>query len=309
MKPRILTVGRVHVETSMVLPYVPSSGHMVKGKDISRYPGGSAVNTAIALSKLGAESIISGRVGSDSNGKRVSGYLASKDVDVRYLEEDAIHPTGCLVRITEESGSSRGAFFDGANLKLSAQDIEFAYKSYPQGTLISADAPDEAIQAALAYGAREGVPTMLDARFDRAELLSLSRLQSVSVLLMDGELAEKYTGIEPGTVEKSLRCCIALSGMISARYYVLHLKDRGIFSYDGMYHRVVPTYDLPEGGCVATDAYFAAALFAKYIASGDMKASTEFAAVAEAAAKGRSGSAAALPSAEELRHFIEELKN
>ena len=308
MKPKILTVGRVHVETAMTLPFIPSAGHTVQGKSIVRYPGGSGVNTAIALRKLGADAIVAARVGSDSNGQRISHYLSSKDVDTRYLVEDGIFETGSFVRITEESGTERSACFDGANAKLRTEDIEFAMQVCPNGMFVSTDLPDEALIAALTCGAREHLPTMLDARGDRATAVPFSSLPPVGILLLDPESAFRYTGVKPGTVESSLRCAISLSGMIGADQYVLHLGDRGVFIYDGKYYRVVSTYDQPDGGCIATDAYFAVALLSKYIVSHDMKAAAEFAVLAEAAARGRGGHAANLPSADELRRFIDRQK-
>lgn len=304
MRPRILTVGRVQIETAVSLPYIPAACHTIEGKSYARFPGGSGLNTAVALTKLGADAILSARVGGDAGGQRVTNYLAAKGVDTRYLEEDSLLETGNFVRLYEDSGSCRCASFEGANQKLSNADVEFAFQSSPSGVVIHADAPDEAIISAARNAGREMIPCILDDRFGRKTMPPYEKLPHLSILLMNRDTALRCTGLEPGSVESSLRCCIALAGYISADYYVLHLEERGVFIYDGKYHHVIPTYDVSRGGCIAADAYFTAAFFTKFSVCGDIKASAEFGVIAEAAALSRSGYASDLPSAEELRQYM-----
>ena len=310
MRPKILTVGRFEVNIEMTLPYLPSAGHTVRGRDIFRFPGGSGLNSAVALNRICADAVPSGRVGEDASGRRLLSFLAEQNVDTRYITKDPFLPTGNFVRITEENDSSlpkfHGALFEGAGAKFSPEDVEFGYKSYPMGTIVSADIPDETLLAAVFLGAKEGVPVLLDAAGRKDPPLPVKELRSLEIFLTDGETATRMTGVEPTSLEKSLKCCIALSGMLKARYYILKLAERGNFIYDGTYHRVVPAYEGEGVGCAAAHQYFVAALFAKYIVSGDIKAATELGAVAEAAARRRSGSAAALPTAPELKRFIQE---
>ena len=310
MRPKILTVGRIEVEIDMTFPAFPSAGRTVKGKDLSRFPGGSGINSAIALNRICADAVLAGRVGSDPGGKRLVNFLASQKVDTRYILQDPILPTGNYVRMTEDGPNgrvnSRGIRFEGAGGKLSAEDMDFAFKSYPMGAIVNADIPDEALLAAVFYGAKNDVPLLLDATAKRETPLPVKELKHFEIFFADGDTAARMTSVEPTSLEKSLKCCIALAGMLEARYYVLNLAERGNFIYDGMYHRVVPAYDVEDHGCVASHHYFVAAMFAKYLVSGDIKAAVELGAVAEAAAKQRTGSATSLPTDQELKKFIRE---
>ena len=306
MKQRILAVGRIEVELAMYFPYLPSSGRTVRGEEITRFPGGSGLNTAVALSKLGAEATLSGRIGKDPNGDRVLRFLERQSVDRCYVGKDSSLPTGNLARLLENGGRFRNIRFEGAGAKLSTDDVEFAFNYGPDGAIICADIPDDALLAAVYCGEKDDIPMLLDASMERDTPLPLKDLWPVEIFVIDGDTAGRMTGEDPSTIEKCLTCCMSLAGMIRSHYYLLKLGNRGNFLYDGMYHHFIPAVEGENNGCFAAPRYYTAALFTKFLTSGDIKQAVKVAAAAEAAAKARVGGAAELPEAQDLKRFLRE---
>lgn|GEM_PF-255382 len=306
MRPRLLVIGRSCVAMDLQLSYLPSSGHVVKGKGYTRYPSGSGINTAVALSRLGIDSVIATRVGNDNNGLKILQYLTAHNVDVRHAGKDISAHTGMNVVMTEADKKTRKVVFDGATTNFSVGDVESAFNSYPDAVIVNTDVSPEAVAAALIIAKKQGIPIMLCMLGEFSDTLSMDIPRQVDLLVIDEGNVEKYTGISCATVEKCLRASIALATKISAKHYIIKLADRGSFLYDGKYYNVVPAYDVDIVTTNAVAECFNAALFYKYMRDGDAKQGCELATIAEVIKTLRPHSADNCPTFNDLREFIAE---
>lgn len=59
-------------------------------------PGGSPANVAYHLHCLGADSLLLSRVGDDNKGSELLRFLKNKEIDIRYIQQDRVHPTGIV---------------------------------------------------------------------------------------------------------------------------------------------------------------------------------------------------------------------
>ena len=79
---RILVVGSINIDLVTRVDHVPAPGENVRGEDLRFVPGGKGANQAVACARLGAETVMLGRVGDDPFGRRLRDDLARAGVGV-----------------------------------------------------------------------------------------------------------------------------------------------------------------------------------------------------------------------------------
>jgi len=290
----------------MQLSFLPSAGHAIKGKGYTRYPGGSGINTAVALKKLNIDSILTCRVGNDTNGQKIMHYLNAQSVESKYITRDLSAHTGMNLIMTENDGKSRRVIFDGAGTNISVAEVEAAFACSPNAVIVNTDVPPETVAAALILAKRQDIPVMLNIQGEFADLFPLDIQRHVDLLVIDEENVIKHTNITCDTVEKCLKACIALAGKIVAKTYVIKLENRGSFIYDGSFYNVIPAYDIESFSLSATAECYNATLFIKYLSCGDTKKAAELATIAEVMKSLRPHSADNCPTFAEMRDFIRD---
>ncbi|MFG3340921.1 carbohydrate kinase [Glycomyces sp. NPDC048151] len=73
------------------------------------HPGGSPMNVAVTLGRLGSEVVFLGRLSGDAFGKLLRTHLAESDVNLRWIV-DAAEPTSLAIVSVAPSGSAEYAF-------------------------------------------------------------------------------------------------------------------------------------------------------------------------------------------------------
>jgi sugar/nucleoside kinase (ribokinase family) len=102
---KILCVGDLCADIfSSPLDRLPQQGELILTDEIAVYPGGNALNTAIALSRLGQSVAIAGSVGDDPLGKMLLSQLESLGLNVQgvYQEPKGQTATTFIFRIKGE---------------------------------------------------------------------------------------------------------------------------------------------------------------------------------------------------------------
>jgi sugar/nucleoside kinase (ribokinase family) len=99
---KILTIGSLNMDTLFITERLPKIGETVLSRSYSMNPGGKGANQAVAVSKLGAESLLAGRVGDDALGKRLLQKLKKEKVNVHHVLKDEEYPTGTAFITVDE---------------------------------------------------------------------------------------------------------------------------------------------------------------------------------------------------------------
>jgi len=101
-------------------------GAKVEAKSISTHCGGGAVNTAVALRRLGAEVAARAKTGRDGNGERVARFLREQGVrDDLLLSTDEL-ATGQAVMVSSHDRNATIFTHRGANGLIRAEDLSAA---------------------------------------------------------------------------------------------------------------------------------------------------------------------------------------
>lgn len=307
MKSKVLAVGNAELKLKMSVDMIPVAGHTAVGNKYERLPSGSAVLISSALCAYGNDVATLAKVGADSNGAKLRQFLESAGADTKYMASDRLAPTGLSSIICESDRTEREILFEGANPCLSVSDTEEAFNSFPDTVVACADAQREAVTATTVYASKEDTPVFLFAIGPYAGSLTPERLKHIKAVIIDSDNIRRYTGLTPGTVDASLKACIALAAKISADYYILRLGSRGIFLYDGKYYNVVTAVESSLADTTDTSAaFFTAALITMYNHSSDMRHACEYASCAECCCLARNSNALRYPTPEEVKNYIIE---
>jgi ribokinase len=121
-------MGRVFVAESINMDVVatadrhPRIGETVAGQAVLYFPGGKGANQAVAAAKLGAPTMLIGRLGKDAFGRELKTFLAAQGLDLSLVQEIAEAHTGTAL-ITIANADNTIVVIPGANALIDAADV------------------------------------------------------------------------------------------------------------------------------------------------------------------------------------------
>ena len=154
MKKRILTVSSANMDFVMKVARVPEAGQTLLDDGSFRFvPGGKGANAAVAIQRLGGDSVFCTRLGNDRNGDELRRIYAREGVDCRFIVTDPERATGLASIMVEPSGQNRIIVFPGANAAICSDDVESAMLCRPDALFMQLEIAADAIIYAARYAA------------------------------------------------------------------------------------------------------------------------------------------------------------
>lgn len=122
--PRIFVVGRSTLDLLLHDPAtLPQPGELGALPDYHLLPGGSGLNTALALSYLGTEVTFATKVGRDPAGRLIREVLESRSIRLAHLGEDpSLRTSLSLIRVADD-GEIGLLHHEGASRSLSLDEV------------------------------------------------------------------------------------------------------------------------------------------------------------------------------------------
>lgn len=306
MKKRILVVSSANMDFVMRMAKLPEAGQtIVESRSYDYVPGGKGANAALALARLGADSVFCARLGTDENARRLKELYVDNGIDTRFMKFDRGVPTGLAAIVVEEDGNNRIVVYPGANSSLSEDDVEDAMTCLPDAVFVQLEIPDEAVIAATKFAARRGIPVFLDAGPAREDY-PLDKLGALEVISPNENETLALTGILPNNSENCLKAATELMRKVNTKYVVIKLGGRGAYIHDGKFSQLVPTYDGPVVDTTAAGDAFTAALTLEYMNSGDIVKAVRYANAVGTIVVSKAGASTSLPAADEVEEFMRE---
>ena len=309
-KPRILVVGSTNMDFVCSVDRVPEAGETVMSDgEYFIAPGGKGANGAVAAARLGAEIIFCTRIGDDDYGRQLAEMYKNENMDCRFIFVDKEEKTGLAHIYKEADGQNRITVYNGANKKLSADDVEEAFTSYPDALLLQCEADPIACLFAIEQANKQKIPVFFDMAPIRNDL-DLSKVGRCEVISPNETETEFYTGINPGSMDNCLRACIRLYSMIKTKYVVIKLGSRGCFVYDGIHQELISPMNVTPVDTTGAGDAFTAALAVRYMQNGgDIIDAARFANCVGAYTVTGSGAFASFPTLKQLGTFINNYNN
>ncbi len=212
----VLLLGDLNVDVLLQVPDDPLPGGETLASQAVIRVGGSAANTAIALSRLGVSAALVACVGDDALAETALQELEEAGVNTSLIQRDASRPTG-LVCVAVTPGGERTMFgHRGANVSLSPERVvELAWDDVrllhlSAYAFIQSPQQDAAWQALQAAHAREAIVSMdcapgaMESACDQV----MRACALTDILCLDEKQVRAICG-DPGT-ERALRSLLDL---------------------------------------------------------------------------------------------------
>jgi len=117
---RIERMSMLNAETSFLLL---EEGRKIESLEVSTHCGGGAVNTAVAMARLGLDVTALIKLGRDTRAEAILGRLEAEGISTRWVNRDATAPTGASVLISSHDRNAAVFTFRGANTLLEPADL------------------------------------------------------------------------------------------------------------------------------------------------------------------------------------------
>lgn len=298
--PRIWVIGSANMDLVVRTTRFPRPGETLLGGPFSAFPGGKGANQAVAAAKLGANVCFVGSVGKDSFGNQLLIGLREHGVDTTRVRRNGGTPTGVAAILVNEAGSNEIVVAPGANMDLSAHDVEETLiECGGDPVLVQLEIPIEAVEAAC-----KAQTLFLDPA--PARPLPSAVLEGVFLLTPNEVETEVLTGIVPSDPAS---CRLAASALLDrgVRNVVITLGDRGCFFLSPHDELIVPSRPVRAYDTVAAGDVFNASLAWSYAECDDWTRSLKVACSAAALSTTKAGAQASMPTLSELKLFAPDL--
>ncbi len=303
---RILTVSSANMDFVMSVSKIPQGGEtQLESGTYQFVPGGKGANSAVAVRRLGGDSVFCCRLGKDANGSIMHNIYKKEGLDTRFIVVDPDAVTGLGAIMVEPNGQNRIILFPGANVRLTKEDIDASFICRPDALLMQLEITQDAVMHAAWTANEKNIPIILDAGPANRDF-PLADLPPLEIFSPNETETEIFTGINPTNPDNCLRAAMALQKLVTAKYYVIKLGGRGCYIYDGKYYHCLPAYGVNAVDTTAAGDAFTAALTLEYLRSGDIVRAGRYANVVGALAVSKKGALPSLPTDAMVNKFIEE---
>lgn len=290
-------VGSINADLILKMKKVPEAGENVLGTDYGYANGGKGANQATALARLGAKTIMIGKVGSDSNGEKLIENLKKNGVDVSGVATDGSQ-TGLAAIILDGEGRNRIVVYEGANSEINPDEAADCIDNSLDLLLVQFETSEDVVIKSVNSALEKGITTVIDC--GPAKNFALEKMQGVTVISPNESETKALTGIMPDDENTILEASKVLAERSKAEYVVLKLGERGCSVWNGEELRIMPAYPSKVVDTTAAGDCFTAAMALEFKRSGDIYSACDIGNRAGSIAVSRMGADASMPTAEEI---------
>jgi len=178
---RVVVAGSINMDVVALAERHPRVGETVAGTQVKYFPGGKGANQAVAAAKLGAQTLLIGRLGSDAFGTELRAFLVSQGVDLSSVTETADAHSGTAI-ITLADADNTIVVIPGANGLVGTDDVAGPALNRGDVAVSQFEIPLPTIAAFFGRARSAGVTTILNPAPMRAFDRGLHDLVDILVL-------------------------------------------------------------------------------------------------------------------------------
>ncbi len=292
----IYVVGSINVDLSAALARFPRAGETVAAESFTVGLGGKGANQAVAVSKLGGECAMIGKVGSDAFGGRLKAGLDAYGVDTRFVT--AAEGDSGLAVIWVRGGNNRIVTSGGANFLLNESDVDEGLAAAKAGDvlIVQLEVPQSVAARALKIGRRKGMITVLNPA--PASPLGRDIYENAEIIAPNETETEILTGVRPDC-EVNVALAVKKLREKGAENVVITLGKIGSAVAAGREITLIPAYKVKAVDTTAAGDTYIGALALGLYRKQNIAEAAKFATKASALKVTRRGAADAIPTAEE----------
>jgi sugar/nucleoside kinase (ribokinase family) len=308
----VLCIGDMAADVfASPMPRLPEPGELLLADRIAFFPGGNALNTAVALQRLGEQASFFGSVGDDAFGDLLLEVLEKTGLDLRGVKREAGHATPATLIYRAEGEDRRYISALGAADRFTGENVPV--ELIPDGGVVVAAGylklrswKDEALSDVLRRARQRRCTTMLNVCLPREGGMDPRRclrlLPEVDVFVTNEDEARVLTGEEqPAAQARVLRDA-------GARVAIITRGPLGLYAENGKCAVEMGAFTVPLVDPSGCGDCFTAGLIAGRLRQWDLVRTLTFASALGALGATALGCTSGVPPFTDVERFVLENK-
>lgn len=296
---KIIVFGSFNIDKVYSLPRLPQRGETLYCDYYKIHVGGKGLNQALAFKKAGAQVAAAGKVGAD--GDYLTDWLAANGVDVSSVERGDGY-TGHTIIGVDPNGQNQMILFGGANREITPGYCDEIIEKNLDADLIMTQYETSCVEYMLEAAHRAGIRTAVNPS------PYVEKVKELPYDMVDIIIANEFEGASITGKTDASEIVSALQKLCGGEV-ILTLGDKGSVYSDGRTTVGVPAFDVD-----AVDTTGAGDTFTGYclygLLNGDSpQTALKTASAASAIEISRPGAAETIPSADEVRTFLNTMQH
>ena len=300
---RVVVAGSINMDVVATAERHPRVGETVAGQSVVYFPGGKGANQAVSAAKLGATTVLIGRLGRGAFGEQLREFLAGQGIDLAAVKDSAGASTGTAI-ITLANADNTIVVIPGANAEVGADDVAQAALSPGDAAVSQFEIPQATISAFFGRAKAAGATTILNPA--PASTFDGGLFALVDVLVLNETELGFLAGIELGdapTPQQVKDAVRALRPRVDQTVCVT-LGARGAIAVTAGEVRLVEGRAVKAVDTTGAGDCFVGALAARLSQGAAMADAIGYANIAASISVQRMGAGPSMPSAEEVRALL-----
>jgi ribokinase len=307
MRPRIIVVGSIHMDFTILVDRLPKTGETVIGKDFKMSPGGKGANQAVAVAKLNAEAYMVGRVGNDYLGSLIIESMSKSGVNVDFVKKDPTTHSGLAFITVDPKGRNTISVAPGADLTITNEDVEEAINAIKKADmmLLQLEIPLEVVIHAAKKAFENGIKVILNPAPYKP--LPKKLLESIFILTPNEVEAGMMSKVDVKGSKDLIKAGKKLIGM-GIEKIVITLGDKGAMLVSKEKMLQFPAVKVKAIDTTGAGDAFNGALAVALAEGKNIEEAIKFANFTGALTTTKVGAQEALPTRKEVEEFIKEFR-
>lgn len=299
----IVVVGSFMMDLVVQTSRAPKPGETIIGNTFNRFPGGKGANQVVSASRLGAQTMFVGNVGSDLFGQEAIEMLKKENVNIDEVLIDTENATGVGMIVLDSDGENRIVVVPGSNLTYTLEDLKKVKKFIKNAKVVvlQLEMDLKVVEKTIEYADEYQTPIILNPA--PAIKLNKKLLSKVTYLTPNESEAELLTGIKINDIEDAIKAGKSLLGT-GIQNIIITLGKKGALIVNKDMTTHIPGYDTDVVDTVAAGDSFNGALAVGITKKWNIKKTVDYANAVGALTTTQRGAIPSLPYKDQVDMMI-----
>ncbi|EJT6161281.1 ribokinase [Clostridium perfringens] len=238
---KICVLGSMNMDLVLKVKDMPKVGETILSKSFQKIAGGKGANQAVAAKRSGAEVFMISKIGKDENGRELRDKLVEDNIDVKYVFEDRIEPTGMALIMVNDNGNNSIIVNAGSNMTLTKDEIHSAENLIKESDIIISqfETPEDITIEAFKIAKENGKVTILNPA--PAKKIKDELLKYTDIIVPNETEAELLTGIAIKDIEDAKKAGDIFLDK-GVKFIIITLGEKGAALIGKDFCEIVPAY-------------------------------------------------------------------
>ena len=273
--------------------------------------GGKAGNQSVAAARFagaaGGAVKMFGRVGDDSFGNELRGFMSDQGVDMSTVTTDAEIETGVAIIFIDPTGENFVHAIYGGNGKCGDVEADATIDAMSDAgvLLVQQEIPLECSIRAMVAARKHGVPVVLDpAPAISIDIVPDGFYASADIFTPNAIEAEALSGVAINDIDAAERAAERIRELHGCECVIVTMAGEGVFVSSDNLHRRMPPFEVDAVATVAAGDAFAGVLGRALCEGHNLEGAIRLAMAAGALCVSRPGTQSAMPYRNEVLALV-----